>query len=191
MLKTELREIYLEKRKVLSDDEVFLLSQKIFENFIENFHPASGQKIHVFLPIKKFREIETSFLIDFCWKNTIHVFVPKVVGNTLISVEIFPETEFEINKWEIREPVSKKDSGISDFDFVITPLLYCDQNGNRVGYGKGFYDSFFETISSETKKIGVNCFEPNETVDDTWENDIQLDYLVTPTAVLSFLNGAE
>jgi 5-formyltetrahydrofolate cyclo-ligase len=33
------------------------------------------------------------------------------------------------------------------FDYVITPLLYCDSFGNRVGYGKGFYDQFFQTIN--------------------------------------------
>ena len=29
------------------------------------------------------------------------------------------------------------------FDYVVTPLLYSDDKGNRVGYGKGFYDAFF------------------------------------------------
>ncbi len=70
-------------------------------------------------------------------------------------------------------------------------MLYCDYKGNRVGYGKGFYDSFFETLSEETKKIGVNYFNPEEIIDDVWENDIPLDYLVTPDAVLSFSEASE
>ena len=69
---------------------------------------------------------------------------------------------------------------------MITPLLYCDNQGNRVGYGKGFYDSLFENMSSTAQKIGVNFFNPDEIVDDVWEGDIPLDYLVTPTVVLSF-----
>ena len=72
---------------------------------------------------------------------------------------------------------------------MITPLLYCDNQGNRVGYGKGFYDSLFENMSSNAQKIGVNFFNPDEIVDDVWEGDIPLDYLVTPTAVLSFGDG--
>jgi 5-formyltetrahydrofolate cyclo-ligase len=56
----------------------------------------------------------------------------------------------------------------------------------RVGYGKGFYDQFFENIPAKTKKIGVNYFNPEENIDDVRDNDIPLDYLVTPTAVLSF-----
>ena len=77
------------------------------------------------------------------------------------------------------------------FDFVLTPLLYCDSKGNRVGYGKGFYDQLFSQLSSKTKKIGVNFFNPDENIDDLWENDIPLDYLVTPEDILSFKTGAK
>lgn len=189
MKKSEIRKLYLEKRKAMSQDEVLGLSEKIFENFIRYFKPISGQKVHVFIPIEKFNEIRTENFIQYFSTRNIKVFVPKIVDTKLISVEIFDETKFETNNWGISEPISNQDSGISDFDFIITPLLYCDRKGNRVGYGKGFYDSFFENVSKDSKKIGVNYFDPDDMIDDVWENDIPLDYLVTPTEVLSFLKG--
>jgi 5-formyltetrahydrofolate cyclo-ligase len=88
-------------------------------------------------------EIDTWFFIDYFFKNNIRVFVPKIFKGTLISVEINPETTFVKSFYGITEPESNTDSGEKDFDFVITPLLYCDHEGNRVGYGKGFYDDFF------------------------------------------------
>lgn len=191
MLKAELRKKYLQKRKALSKDEAFLLSEKIFENFITYFKPISGQNIHVFIPIEKFNEIDTQIFITYFLAQNIRVFVPKVVGDQLINIEISENTAFEINNWGISEPVSNEDSGVSDYDYIITPLLYCDKKGNRVGYGKGFYDTFFERVSSDSKKIGVNYFDPEEYIDDVWGNDISLDYLVTPTAVLSFFKGEE
>lgn len=179
-------------RKALSIDEVVLLSENIFKNFVDYFKPFSGQKVHIFIPIEKFKEINTQIFIDYFLSRDIRIFVPKIVDTKLISVEIFADSKFELNNWGISEPVSKEDSGVLDFDFVITPLLYCDSQGNRVGYGKGFYDGFFETLSEKTKKIGVNYFNPDENIDDVWENDIPLDYLVTPTEVLSFFsNGLE
>lgn len=186
MKKSEIRKIYLEKRKNLSQGEVFLLSERIFENFINFFKPVSNQKVHIFIPIEKFKEINTQIFIDYFLSRNIKVFVPKIVDTKLISVEIFSDTQFETNNWGISEPVSNEDSEILDFDFVITPLLYCDFKGNRVGYGKGFYDQFFENISKNSKKIGVNYFNPDDIIDDVWENDIPLDYLVTATDVLSF-----
>lgn len=187
MLKSDLRKKYMQKRKALSSDEAFLLSEKVFKNFIEYFKPFSGQNVHIFIPIIKFNEIDTKIFIDYFLSRNINVFVPKIVDRKLISVHIFNDTSFETNNWGISEPVSNEDSGILNFNYVITPLLYCDQKGNRVGYGKGFYDAFFASISSESKKIGVNYFNPDEIVEDIYENDIPLDYLVTPTEVLSFL----
>lgn len=181
----------MQKRKALSSDEAFLLSEKIFENFVDCFKPVSGQKVHIFIPIEKFSEIGTQIFINYFLSRNIEVFVPKIVDAKLISVEIFNDTKFQTNTWGISEPVSNEDSGENDFSYVITPLLYCDKKGNRVGYGKGFYDVFFENISSGTKKIGVNYFGPDENIDDVRENDIPLDYLVTPTDVLSFFNGSE
>ncbi|MCD1118926.1 5-formyltetrahydrofolate cyclo-ligase [Chryseobacterium turcicum] len=191
MKKSEIRKAYLEKRKSLSQDEVSLLSEKIFANFINYFKPISEQKVHIFIPIEKFKEMNTQIFIDYFLDRNIKVYVPKIVDTKLISVEISSDTEFETNNWGISEPLSSEDSGVLDFDFVITPLLYCDHKGNRVGYGKGFYDEFFNNISKDSKKIGVNYFNPDDIIDDIWENDIPLDYLVTPTDVLSFLSKSE
>ncbi|RZJ51170.1 MAG: 5-formyltetrahydrofolate cyclo-ligase [Chryseobacterium sp.] len=112
-----------------------------------------------------------------------------MIDTKFISVEIFKDTKFETNNWGISEPFSNEDSQVDDFDFIITPLLYCDKKGNRVGYGKGFYDAFFEMVSKDSKKIGVNYFDPEVMIDDVWENDIPVDYLVTPVEVLSFFRG--
>ena len=185
MIKAELRKLYLEKRKTLSNDEVLILSKKILENFILQFNVIENQSVHVFLPIKKFNEIETKFLIEYFWKRKVNVFVPKIFKNKIISVKLTPETVLKENSWGILEPISNENE-CSNFDFVITPLLYCDKKGNRIGYGKGFYDEFFKTINADAKKIGVNYFPPIESIDDVSDLDVKLDYLVTPLETLSF-----
>lgn len=185
MIKAELRKLYLEKRKTLSNDEVLILSKKILENFILQFNVIENQSVHVFLPIKKFNEIETKFLIEYFWKRKVNVFVPKIFKNKIISVKLTPETVLKENSWGILEPISNENE-CSNFDFVITPLLYCDKKGNRIGYGKGFYDEFFRTINADAKKIGVNYFPPIESIDDVSDFDVKLDYLVTPVETLSF-----
>ena len=185
MIKAELRKLYLEKRKTLSNDEVLILSKKNLENFILQFNLIESQSVHVFLPIKKFNEIETKFLIEYFWKRKVNVFVPKIFKNKIISVKLTPETVLKENSWGILEPISNENE-CSNFDFVITPLLYCDKKGNRIGYGKGFYDEFFRTINADAKKIGVNYFPPIESIDDVSDFDVKLDYLVTPVETLSF-----
>lgn len=187
MKKSDLREKYLKKRESFSKEQVLSLSEKIFRNFTDNFKLSENLKVHCFLSIPEKGEVDTQLFLNEFFKRDIRVFVPKIYRKKLISVEITAETPLLKNSWGISEPESNEDSGESDFDYVLTPLLYCDQQGNRVGYGKGYYDGFFETVNAETLKIGLSFFGPDEEIDDLRENDILLDYLVTPTEVLSFL----
>ncbi|MDO4225054.1 MAG: 5-formyltetrahydrofolate cyclo-ligase [Bergeyella zoohelcum] len=186
MTKNELRKLYLSKRKSLTQEEVKSLSEQIIKRFIASFNPTAEQSVHCFISIPKFNEIETSTLINYCLDNGIKVFVPKVLNGKMISVAIDQNTQYSTSQWGISEPTSNQDTDFLHYDFVITPLLYCDALGNRIGYGKGFYDDFFAKISQNTKKIGVSFFPPQEKIDDVRSEDIRLDYLITPEEVLSF-----
>lgn len=185
MFKKDLRKIYLEKRMTLSKDEVNFLSEKIFDKFILQFNIIENQKVSIFLPISKFNEINTLEFIKFLWSKKVNLFIPKIIDKDLISVKFTPETILIENSWGILEPLSNQNEE-TVFDYVITPLLYCDSFGNRVGYGKAFYDKFFQTINSDAKKIGVNYFAPTDVIDDISELDVKLDYLITPDEMLSF-----
>lgn len=185
LTKKELRTIYKEKRMALSQDEVNFLSKKIFEQFILQFNIIENQKVNVFLPIEKFNEINTQIFIDYFFDKNVRVFVPKIQGENMISVEIFPNSELVINSWGIKEPISNIDANV-ELDYVLTPLLYCDQSGNRVGYGKGFYDSFFYGNSKIHNKIGLNFFSPNEGIADVFQKDVALDGLITPSEYIDF-----
>jgi 5-formyltetrahydrofolate cyclo-ligase len=69
---------------------------------------------------------------------------------------------------------------------VFVPLLGYDVQGNRVGYGKGFYDAFLSQCKKDVVKIGLSFFEPEQEITDVLNTDIRLDYCVTPTTVYSF-----
>ena len=185
LTKKELRTIYKEKRMALSQDEVNFLSKKIFEQFVLQFNIIENQKVNIFLPIKKFNEIDTQFFIDYFFDKRVRVFVPKIQDKKMISVEIFPDSEFEINQWGIKEPISNIDANV-ELEYVLTPLLYCDRYGNRVGYGKGFYDSFFMSDLKIHNKIGLNFFSPNEAITDVFGKDVALDGLITPSEFVNF-----
>ncbi|WP_300671695.1 5-formyltetrahydrofolate cyclo-ligase [Soonwooa sp.] len=183
--KDVLRKKYLDKRMTLSQDEVFLFSKEIFETFLNEFDLKPNSKIHCFLPITTKNEVGTKFFFDYCFENSIQIFVPKVVGEDLISIEITPETEFTFSKWNIKEPKTNIGSSIKEFDFCITPLLYADPLGNRLGYGKGFYDRFFSENFIK-KKVGLNFFEPKEYISNVFETDILLDFLIIPNRIFVF-----
>lgn len=171
----------------MSSAEVEDLSKSIFKQFLGAFDMSKVKNVHIFLPIKQKNEVSTWDFIEYFWDKGISVFVPKMAQNEIKTIQLKPDTPLKENDWGILEP---EDDFVEDikYDIVITPLLYCDNNGNRVGYGKGFYDMFFSKINHNVLKVGVSFFPPAALISDVSELDIPLDYLVTPTEALSFIS---
>ena len=90
------------------------------------------------------------------------------------------------NEWNIPEPINGISISTEQIDVVFIPLLAYDKTGNRVGYGKGFYDKFLAKCKPETIKIGLSFFESVESIIDVFEEDIRLDYCVTPKLIYKY-----
>jgi len=83
--------------------------------------------------------------------------------------------------WGVIEPQKQIIADIQSIDIIFVPLLGIDNKGNRLGYGKGYYDRFLET--SDALKIGL-VFEdfilesiPSE------KHDVKLDGFITEKGV--------
>jgi 5-formyltetrahydrofolate cyclo-ligase len=87
MLKAELRK-NIQKRKALSSDEAFLLSEKILKISSVIFSQKNWKKyIFSFRFLQK--EIDTQIFIRYFLSHNIRVFVPKIAEDKLINIEIF------------------------------------------------------------------------------------------------------
>lgn len=118
----------------------------------------------------------------------IRTVVPKVDVETgeMRSLHFASETELVTNAWDIREPANTETVEPGKIDMVLVPLLCCDNQGHRVGYGKGFYDRFLSKCSPGCFKIGLSYFEPVAAIEDIHAGDISLDLCVTPEGVSIF-----
>ena len=94
--------------------------------------------------------------------------------------------ELKLNTYNIPEPIDGIPIANTSIDVVFVPLLAFDLKGNRVGYGKGFYDNFLADCKPETIKIGLSFFEAEAEIEDVFKNDIPLDYCVTPKQIYTF-----
>lgn len=191
MLKKELRKIFLEKRKSLSETEVEVFSKKIHDWFFRNIPVHSYATIHTFLPIKHHNEVDTWLIINTLQKDfSTDIVIPKShKDGTMTNYLLTKETIFEENKWKISEPshIQHLISHISKIDLVLIPLLCFDKKGYRVGYGKGYYDRFLADCRPDVLKIGLSIFEPVELIEDIDAYDICLDYCITPNKIWQFL----
>lgn len=180
----ELRELYKDKRKALSVDECVHLSHKITNNFLGYFM-FHKKIIDCFLPIHRYREVETRPLIDrLRRRNTVCVPVSNFELNSMEHTIIDEHIQFQENSHGIPEPTYGTNVKVEDIQVVIIPLLVVDQHGNRLGYGKGFYDRFLAECSPKTIFIGLTMFDIHEDLKNVQSFDIPLHYVVNPKGIL-------
>ncbi|HQU82895.1 MAG TPA: 5-formyltetrahydrofolate cyclo-ligase [Pyrinomonadaceae bacterium] len=190
MNKSELRKIFIAKRKEISPSERNEKSRAIFDHIFDYFDFTKMNFVHCFLPIERFKEIDTHLLFHDVWQRfpNIQTVVPRVDFENveMESVVYDAETELRENDWNIREPVHNIFVEAEKIDAVFVPLLCADERGFRVGYGKGFYDRFLKDCREDCLKIGLDYAAPIEEISDVNEFDIKLDFLVTSEKVYGF-----
>lgn len=188
MTKSELREIYLNKRKAISAAEHNELSNQITQTFFEKIYLQKVRSLNCFISLKRKGEVETKGIFERLWQDhpRIRTFAPRinVRSGELESVAINDQTHLVENRWQIPEPEGASTDPAS-LDLVIVPLLCFDESGHRVGYGKGFYDRFLAGCRRDCTKVGLSFFSRVERIDDINEFDITLDLCITPKEVFS------
>ena len=180
------REKYQKLRKALLQEEIHNLSDKIF--FLIKKIPISDKTtFHVFMSSKEKKEVETTKLLSYLYSLNKIVVTSKMLNNkNLLHLRIDQTTRFIENSYNILEPDSLKEVESAELDIVFIPLLCFDKQGNRLGYGGGYYDKFLSKTKNSVLKIGLSFFEPVEFIQGINKFDIPLDMCVTPEKVYDF-----
>lgn len=180
MDKSVLRKIYLEKRLALTDEEYEKRNQQLIEKLFTTVDFNIVKYLHIFLPISKFREVNTWPIIDSIQAQypSIKIAIPKVKGNDLAHYLYESKKQLKISKWGIEEPSYGTQVTPELFDVVLVPLLIADKHGNRIGYGKGYYDRFLPQCKLSCKVIGLSLFPTIDTLECISATDIALDKII-------------
>ena len=143
---------------------------------------------HLFLTIEEQKEINTEYILQILAGKDKEIVISKCEFSTLGMTHFLltDNTKIKKNSYNVPEPVDGLEVPDAKIDVVFVPLLAYDKQGNRVGYGKGFYDNFLSKCKPETIKIGLSFFPPEEKIEDVSESDVKLDFCVTPEEIFKF-----
>ena len=183
--KRDLRELFLNKRSKLSSQELSETSIRIFEQ-IRTDKLIEGNLVMLYMSSQNHQELPTDTL--FSLSDHYNVCVPKAINKNGVMEAVMWNKNMptNTNEWGIKEPLSDAYITPEKIDTVVVPLLCFDRAGNRVGFGKGYYDRFLERCSKEVKTIGLSYFEPVDKITDVETTDIPLDVVVTPKNIYRF-----
>lgn len=179
MNKNEIRQEIKRLKGCLTDDEKIRSAISVFEKIeaTDSFHHASNILLYNSLP----DELSTKGAIR-KWNKIKNIFLPRVNGNEL-EVLPYDVSMIERGSFNIDEPIGESLSDISVIDLIIVPAIAYDQNGNRIGRGKGYYDRLLQKVS--VLKIGVGYDFQLITHIASEPHDIPVDIIVTPN---NFIN---
>ena len=173
--KQQIRKKYKTLRNEMSNSEVREKSDQICKRIISIELFQNAEKILAYAPLGN--EVDIRLVIEEGWKQNKHIAFPKVFGDTMKYFEISDFSELEEGTFHVMEP--KEDHPIDWSDaLVLVPGVAFDRKKNRMGYGKGYYDRFFEGKSG-CIELGVAYELQVAEQLTTEENDLPMSYLVT------------
>jgi 5-formyltetrahydrofolate cyclo-ligase len=185
MRKEEVRQSFLDKRMALSPEETARLNEQLVDQFFRYTRLENIHVIHCYLPIAP----DTRLIINRLRKDhpTIRISIPKMNAADRLMEHFYfvNEDQLLVNRWGIPEPVYGVSTLASEIDLVIVPLLAFDEQGHRVGYGKGFYDKFLPNCKADCQKTGISFFGP-VIIDDINHHDQKLTNVITPEKQYQF-----
>ncbi len=140
---------------------------------------GAGVKKRAFVYLSFSSEAPTDKLIERLLADGWTVYCPRVESKKMVAVEY--GEDFSISAFGVREPVGESYDG--EMDVAIVPMLAVDEQGNRLGYGGGYYDRYLAE-HAETLRLAYGFdFQILRQV-PTEEYDVIMDGIVTDVRIV-------
>ncbi|MBT9779610.1 5-formyltetrahydrofolate cyclo-ligase [Clostridium sp. MCC353] len=153
--KAEIRSFIREKRKGISPEEEKLQNDGIFKKLSVKEELLTASCVYCYMDMN--HEAGTGRIMEFLQERGIKTAVPRVEGDQIHFYFVRSPEELEKGCMGIMEPGPDCEPAADIHAPVIVPGVAFDRENNRLGYGGGYYDRFFER-EPDHYKIGI-CFD--------------------------------
>lgn len=201
--KKEIRARALKERGSLQPEVRASFDQKIYKLAADHPFFQNAREIYCYASFRD--EVSTAGLMELAWKAGKRIAVPRVMDSLQMEFyyieslkELQPgyqgilEPEIDLSKKAIPVEVSRKAGGLADRRglheksnrdiLMILPGAAFDRMGNRIGYGKGFYDRYLQRFPGCCRMglaYSVQCV--NEIPAESW--DIRVETVITEKGI--------
>lgn len=133
-------------------EEIFRLSSIIQKKFLSLKELENARQLALYASFKN--EVLTDTILEYALGKGKDIFFPRVVRGRggLAFLKVNGKKDLAVGSYEIHEPSHGRWSEMgapSSFDIIVVPGIAFDINGNRLGYGKGYYDRALGGIKKE------------------------------------------
>lgn len=183
--KKEIRKEILAKREELSEEYYEQATQAIHDKLLNFDLYKEAQTIYIFYSMGK--ELDTKKIIEHAHQEGKRVGIPRTVKlGEMVFHQYEPGDPLITAKYGAEEP--SEDAPvipIEEVDLIIMPCVSCNDKGERIGYGGGFYDRVLENYEGPTV---LPYFSKLQTLEIPMEeHDKKMDYVITEKSIVHVL----
>lgn len=187
ILKLAYREQGKASRKALGTHQRKQASQAIFMHLFE--WPFFQQAQHICCYISFAEEVDTRSILDYCWQKNKQVYTPYLFPDqpemSLALVKSWDELVAGPKGNMQSRSIPENMGELTHMDLVLAPGVLFDQNGFRLGLGAGYYDRYFEKVTSLKVGLAFDCQRVTSLPKDPW--DERVDFLITEKGITKFV----
>jgi 5-formyltetrahydrofolate cyclo-ligase len=181
--KSDLRKAALERRDALAADERMAAAETIAARAFP-VAVAPNTIVSGYMPLG--RELDPRPLMRRLADAGARLALPVVVGRgvpLLMRAYAFGDALVK-GVWNIRVPPPQAPEVAPDV--LLVPLLAFDRNGNRLGYGAGYYDMTIAALRAKKPVIAVGIAFAAQEIDavPTTPRDVRVDVVLTENEVI-------
>jgi len=173
--KSEIRSELKKRRGVISLIEMAELSARIAEGVLSLPEYAQAKTVLCYANLRD--EVLTSALIREIIRSGRTLALPAVRGEEMKALRLTSPELMHRGAFRILEPDGDEEIAPEEFDLLLVPGVGFDPQGNRLGYGGGYFDRFLS--ASRGVKVGL-CYSVQVMDEIPAEpHDISMDIIVT------------
>ncbi|WP_395479682.1 5-formyltetrahydrofolate cyclo-ligase [Candidatus Curculioniphilus buchneri] len=187
LIRKSLRDSIRLRRCALTNQEQTIASLRIVNQVMNNPRVQAARTVAIFLSFDG--EINTQPIIKALWLSGKQIYLPVLhpfsIGY-LLFLHYTANTHLVINQFKIREPCLDITTLISliDLDIVFTPLVAFNEQGYRLGMGRGFYDRMLKHWYLKSRFYPIGLAHDCQRIEDIFpveKWDIVLPEIITPS----------
>lgn len=192
--KKNLRNKILFIRDSLEKEMKDAMDYDIYNNLINSQIYLKAKSIFIYLSFGS--EINTKKIVIKALKDKKEVYIPKIYkedkeDKVMKAVRLKSFNDLKENSIGILEPIDDNDYiDKKEIDLILVPGVVFDLNGNRIGYGGGYYDRYLQDIKEISNKVVlaydlqiVESIKPEI-------HDISFDYIITNTKLEKIIKNS-
>lgn len=160
-LKTLLRRQLLASRSALTTEQQAMAALSIRDSVKSLPEWAAAKHIGIYWAFK--HELSLTELIKDSDKN---FYLPRITAKTMEFVLLADREQLSPGKFGIMEP---KGIAYSNLDMIIVPAIGVHKNGQRLGYGKGYYDRYLKDFKGFKLCVAHACQTITQDIKEPWD----------------------